>query len=40
MNSEEMTMKEAVKIYLDYIVVVTENNARWEKLTKREGEEE
>ena len=43
MNSDEMegmTMKEGIKIYLDYVVAVTENNARWEKLTRREGEEE
>lgn len=35
-----MTLKEAVKIYLDYVIAVTENNARWEELTRIEGDEE
>ena len=32
--------KKAIKIYLDYVVAVMDNNARWEKLTRGEGEEE
>ena len=35
-----MTLKEAVKIYVDCVIAVAENKARWEKLTRREGEEE
>jgi len=35
-----MTLKEAVKIYVDYVISVMENNARWEELTRVEGDEE
>jgi len=33
-------MKKAIKIYLDYVIAVTENNARWKELTRIEGDEE
>mgnify|MGYP003126586487 CR=1 FL=1 len=38
--SETMILKEAVKIYLDYVIAVTENNIRWEELTRIEGDDE
>ena len=33
-------MKEATKIYLDYVIAFMENKARWEELTRIEGDEE
>jgi hypothetical protein len=35
-----MTLKEAIKIRLDYLIAFVENNARREELTRIEGEEE
>jgi hypothetical protein len=35
-----MTLEEAIKIHLDYVIAVMENNARWEELTRIEGDEE
>jgi len=35
-----MTLKEAIKIHLNYVIAVMENNARREELTRIEGDEE
>ena len=40
MTVEDTTLKEAIKIYLDYVIAKTENDARWEELMRIEGDEE
>jgi len=35
-----MTLREAIKIYIDYVTAVAENNARWEERMRIEGDEE
>ena len=34
------TLKEAIKTHFDCVYAVMENNARWEELTRIEGDEE
>jgi|TARA_R100000479_G_scaffold141317_1_gene77089 hypothetical protein len=36
----ETTLKEYIKIYLDYVMAVAESKSRWEELTRIEGDEE
>ena len=35
-----MTLKEAIKVHLDYVLAVMENNARWEERMRIEGDDE
>tara|TARA_A100001201_G_C3969229_1_gene165105 strand:- start:173 stop:304 length:132 start_codon:yes stop_codon:yes gene_type:complete len=34
------TLKEAIKIYIEYVMTVAENKSRWEELTRIDGDEE
>ena len=36
----DMTLKEAIKIHLDYVMAVAEDKSRWEELMRIEGDEE
>lgn len=35
-----MTLKEAIKVHLDYVLAVIESNARWEERMRTEGDDE
>ena len=36
----QATLKEAIKIHIDYVMAVDENKSRWEELTRIDGDEE